>query len=127
MNAIANSFVEDMYDTEWGWNASFRAPGNACRAGVKQLSQRLSVKTFAQLLPTWWDVQAQDAGGCGSVMRAHPFGLIFADNPSKAALWAAEHSKLTHGHPLALASCAAMATGVAYAVQGKSPQEIVEK
>jgi ADP-ribosylglycohydrolase len=127
MDALANSFVEDSQDITWGWSAPFRSPGRACHAGVKELSQRLSAKKYAQLFPNWWDVEAKDAGGCGSVMRAHSFGLVFSDDPEKAALWAAEHSKLTHGHPIALASCAAMANGVAYAVQGKDSECIINK
>lgn len=123
MSHLAASFVKDAYDTEMGWAAPFRAPGNACIAGVKQLGVNWDKNQ------SWdtWDVCAYNAGGCGSVMRAHPFGLVFADNPEKAALWAVEHSKLTHGNPMALAACAAMATGVAYAVQGKSPDYIVGK
>ncbi|HLJ30894.1 MAG TPA: ADP-ribosylglycohydrolase family protein, partial [Candidatus Babeliales bacterium] len=88
-----------------------------CKAGVKKLSMNFAA----------WDVQAHTAGGCGSVMRAHPFGLVFADNPEKASDWAVEHSRLTHGDPIALAACAAMATGVAYAVQGKDDKYIVEE
>jgi len=120
MRHIATSFIDDAQDTQLGWAARFRAPGNACKAGVKQLS--INFRENRQ-----WDVQANTAGGCGSVMRAHPFGLVFVDNPKKAALWAAEHSKLTHGDPIALAACAAMATGVAYAAQGENPNIITEK
>jgi ADP-ribosylglycohydrolase len=127
MSAIAESFVNDSYDELYGWNARFRAPGRACCAGTKELEKRLAAKKYANLSPTWWNVEAKDAGGCGSVMRAHPFGLIFSNDPEKAALWAAEHSKLTHGHPIALAACAAMAMGVAYANQGETPEYIVEK
>jgi len=126
MSAIAESFVNDFYD-EYGWALRFRAVGRACCAGTKELEKRLATKKYANLSSTWWDVEAKDAGGCGSVMRSHPFGLIFTNDPEKAALWAAEHSKLTHGHPIALAACAAMATGIAHANQGKTPEYIVEK
>ena len=125
---IATSFIKDAQDTKLGWAAPFRAPGNACIAGVKQLCINFGENGQpCRMLPLPWDVLAHTAGGCGSVMRAHPFGLVFADNPEKAALWAAEHSRLTHGDPLALAACAAMATGVAYAVQGKDLDFIVGK
>ncbi|HEX4069341.1 MAG TPA: ADP-ribosylglycohydrolase family protein [Candidatus Babeliales bacterium] len=116
---IATSFIDDAQDTELGWIAKFRAPGNACIAGVNQLRKNISSGV--------WDVKAHTAGGCGSVMRAHPFGLVFADNPEKAAAWAVAHSRLTHGDPIALAACAAMAKGVAYAVQGENPHIIIEK
>jgi ADP-ribosylglycohydrolase len=125
---IADAFVVDSNGLKLGWIAPFRAPGNACIAGVKQLCINLGENGQpCRMSPLPWDVLAYDAGGCGSVMHAHPFGLVFADNPEKAALWAAEHSKLTHGDPMALAACAAMATGTAYAVQGKTPDYIVGK
>ncbi len=128
MNRIARSFITDAKDLKMGWTAQFRAPGNACIGGVKQLSNRLLWQKDADLSSRWWVVSADTAGGCGgSVMRAHPFGLVFADNPEKAALWAAEHSRLTHGDPMALAACAAMATGVAHAVQGENPDFIIIK
>src|SRR5260221_3559971 len=107
---IAISFVEDAKDTKLGWIARFRAPGNACKAGVRKLSMNFAenAQVFRKFPPAW-DVEAHTAGGCGSVMRAHPFGLVFADNPEKAALWVVEHSRLTHGDPIALAACSAMA------------------
>jgi len=52
-------------------------------------------------------------------MRAYPFGLLFADDPERAATWAAEHSRMTHGDPIALAACAAMAKGIALMVSGR--------
>ena len=66
-----------------------------------------------------------DAGGCGSVMRRHPFGLVFADDLEKAEKWAVEHSRLTHQDPIALASCAAMAVGTALALRQENPAVIV--
>ena len=109
MSEIAYAFIKDKGNTTYGWAAPFRAPGNACMKGVLTLEQKLS----GDLPFNWWDVNASQAGGCGSVMRAFPFGLVFHDNLEKAKLWAVEHSKLTHGHPIALAACAAMAVGTA--------------
>ena len=113
MSELAHAFIRDL-NQDYGWAAGFRAPGNACLNGVLLLQQRASKKNA----PRWWDVKASQAGGCGSVMRAFPFGLIFYDNPEKAKHWAVEHSKLSHGHPIALAACAAMAVGTAQAVEG---------
>lgn len=80
----------------------------------------------AQKPTHWWNAHADEAGGCGSVMRAFPFGLIFYDDPQKAKLWAVEHSKITHGHPIALAACAAMAVGISHALAGdKDTEEII--
>ncbi len=117
MSEIAYAFIKDKANTTYGWAAYFRAPGNACLNGVLTLEQKLSgdlpVSWLDSWFGNWWDVNASQAGGCGSVMRAFTFGLVFHDNLEKAKLWAVEHSKLTHGHPISLAACAAMAVGTA--------------
>ena len=150
MEFLAKSFVNDMHDKKYGWSAGYRAPGNTVLKSTKRLEELITypdqrnkkiigwwrwiIQQFSYLfghkakkesLP-WWDVGPLCAGGCGSVMRAHPFGLVFANDPDKAADWAAQHSKLTHGHPMALAACAALAMGVAYALQNKDAQEILD-
>ncbi len=82
---------------------------------------------------TWWQCgtgyykKEEKEGGSGAVMRAWPFGICFYDNPELASIWAAEHSKLTHRNPISLAACAAIAIGVAYAIQSKSVDFITEK
>lgn len=87
-----------------------RAAGNACLAGCHAL------ETGAH----WSQAGGPTAGGCGSVMRAYPFGLLFAHDLRKAEHWAVEHSKLTHRDPIALAACAAMAVGVARLARGEA-------
>ena len=121
MSELAKAFIADLDDTTYGWAASFRAPGNACLKGVYTLQR----KSTHQRTSGWWDARASQAGGCGSVMRAFPFGLIFSDDPQKAKRWAVEHSKITHGHPIALAACAAMAVGTAYALEGSKDSEAI--
>ena len=125
MEKLAKSFVDDMHNITYGWAAPFRSPGNNSLRGVKKLDQL--IKNHALHKKNWWQVGELSAGGCGSVMRAHPFGLIFADDPKKAAMWAAEHSKLTHGNSIALAACAAFAKGIAYTLQQKDPAWIIEQ
>ncbi|MBI4953139.1 MAG: ADP-ribosylglycohydrolase family protein [Myxococcales bacterium] len=93
-----------------------RAPGNACLAGARALAAGVP----------WREAGAPDAGGCGSVMRAYPFGLVWSDDRERAAGWAAEHSRLTHGAPIALAACAAMAVGTALALAGAAPGAVAE-
>jgi len=116
-----------------GWAAYYRAPGNACIKNCKKLRKiMLDKKKYPEKYKNikWWRVGKTGThgdGGCGSVMRTHPFGLIFAQNPQKAEDWAVEHSRLTHGADIALAACAAMAVGTAYAVQGKDPGFIVQQ
>ena len=69
---------------DWSENpqGGHRAPGNACMAGCRRLAQGVF----------WRDAGGETAGGCGSVMRAYPFGLVFADDLDKAERWAVEHS-----------------------------------
>lgn len=122
MGNIAQAFIEDFNNQKYGWAAPFRAPGMACLKGVKTLKALPSGKRTTG----WWNTHADQAGGCGSVMRAFPFGLVFAHDPHKAQRWAVEHSKITHGHPLALAACAAMATGVAHALSGSKKNVVTE-
>lgn len=97
------SGIADWADAPLGGH---RAPGNACLAGARALKRGVP----------WARAGAADAGGCGSVMRAYPFGLVFADDFATAIEWSVAHSRMTHGDPIALAACAAMAAGTARAV-----------
>ncbi len=94
-----------------------RAPGNACLAGCRALAGGAH----------WSTAGAPRAGGCGSVMRAYPFGLVFADDLRRAEEWAVAHSKLTHGDPIALAASAAMAVGVARTLRGEPPAYVLSE
>jgi len=105
MHLMARRFVEWAKNPQGG----HRAPGNACLSGCRALEQGTH----------WSKAGGPTAGGCGSVMRAYPFGLVFADDLPRAERWAVEHSKLTHRDPIALAACAAMAVGVALALRGE--------
>ena len=60
-------------------------------------------------------------------MRAWPFGLVsWLDR--EAELWAVEHSKMTHRDPIAVAACAAIASGIQLAVrQGATIEMIVDE
>lgn len=120
MGLIAQSFVSDMKNPH-GWASRERAPGNACLSGVRELEKRLH---DGQTHNCWWNIGSRQSGGCGSVMRAFPFGLMFKDNPEEAERWAVAHSQLTHGAPCALAACAAMAVGTAMSVQHRDPDEV---
>ncbi len=113
MRSIAEGFVAWAREPQGG----HRAPGNACLAGARALEAGAH----------WSEAGAADAGGCGSVMRAYPFGLVFAKDPVEAERWAVEHSRLTHGDPIALAACAAMAAGIACTVQGVALDAVIRK
>ena len=64
-------------------------------------------------------------GGCGSVMRAYPFGLCFMNDMEYATKLAELHSCLTHRAPMSHAACAAMAAGMVRAMNGSSSEDIL--
>jgi ADP-ribosylglycohydrolase len=112
MQRIADGLVE------WATNpqGGHRAPGNACLAGCAAMRNGVH----------WSQAGGANAGGCGSVIRAFPFGLALYIDPQKAATWAAEHSKMTHGDPIALAACAAFAAGIAQLLKRQTHDPIDE-
>lgn len=73
----------------------------------------------------WNQAEVSLEGGCGSVMRVWPLGLVFVDNIPLLIELADKQSQLTHRHPMARAASVAMAVGTAYALQDKSVDEIV--
>jgi ADP-ribosylglycohydrolase len=92
-----------------------RAPGSACLAGCVELERGTP----------WDEAGSPDAGGCGSVMRAYPCGIVYSKNLRSAEHWAVQQSKPTHRHPWALAACAAMAVGTAMCVTGEHWLDVI--
>jgi ADP-ribosylglycohydrolase len=113
MRRMAAGFVEWSRNPQGG----HRAPGNACMSGCRALERGVA----------WWEAGGETAGGCGSVMRSYPFGLVFADDLQKAEEWAVAHSKLTHRDPIALAACAAMAVGMVLILRDAPPVEVTSE
>ncbi len=112
MNAIAPRFIA------WSQSPDLagRAPGNACLSGCRALAAGAP----------WHQAGGPTAGGCGSVMRAYPFGLVWSLDPHKAARMAAEHSRLTHGDPIALAASASMAGAIARLLTAVPDDQILD-
>lgn len=113
MTRMARGFIEWSSNPQGG----HRAPGNACLAGCRALKQGAH----------WSEAGGPTAGGCGSVMRAYPFGLVLADDLDRAEEWAVAHSKLTHRDPIALAASAAMAVGMARIMLGEELNRVVSE
>ncbi len=111
MEEIAKGFARWRVEPQGG----HRAPGNACLRGVGRLAIGVH----------WREAGGPAEGGCGSVMRAYPFGLVFYDDIERAEHWAVEHSRMTHQHPIALAACAAMAVGIVHEFQGTAPTAVL--
>lgn len=116
LDSIMQQMAADFVAWSTAPQGGHRAPGNACMAGCAALARGVD----------WRVAGGEKAGGCGSVMRAYPFGLLFRTNLPRAELWAVEHSRMTHRDPIALAACAAMAVGTAMAtVPSEDPRRIV--
>ncbi len=113
MMHMAQRFIEWSRSPQGG----HRAPGNACLSGCRALASGAH----------WSQAGGPTAGGCGSVMRAYPFGLVFADDLEKCETWAVAHSRLTHRDPIALAASAAMAVGVARILRGDSVEMVTSE
>ncbi len=104
MEAMGTAFVRWSESPRGG----HRSPGTACLAGCSALAAGTP----------WRAAGAPDSGGCGSVMRAWPVGLLFWDDPPEAERWAVAQSLPTHRDPIALAASAALAVGVARILAG---------
>ncbi len=111
METIAAGFVQWIDHPQGG----HRAPGTNCMAGARALAGGAH----------WAVAGGAKAGGCGSVMRAYPFGLLFAGDLEKAERWAVQHSKFTHRAPIAFAACAAMAVGIARTLGDESVDDVL--
>ncbi|MGE0784974.1 MAG: ADP-ribosylglycohydrolase family protein [Sandaracinaceae bacterium] len=105
MRDLAARFVE------WsrGPREELRDASNACLVGCRHLGEGVP----------WDRAGGERAAGGGSVVRAYPFGLAFADDVARAEAWSIAQSKMTHRDPIALAACAAMAVGIARLVRGE--------
>lgn len=136
---IGNRFIIDS-KKEFGWKAGFRAPGNCCMKYVSLLDKKYKSIFYPQsagealsiplgVIGNAYNISPANGhtGGCGSVMRAYPFGFMPYPDPSHIIKISAEHSKLTHGDYSAQAACAAIAIGVYYALKNKSVEFIVEQ
>lgn len=113
MQHLAQAFVDWAERPQGG----HRAPGNACLAGARALAAG----------EHWSRAGGATAGGCGSVMRAYPFGLVHAHDLARCEAWSVAHSKLTHRDPIALGASAAMAIGVARVVRGEPTRVVLSE
>lgn len=113
MRVMASGFVRWSEKPQGG----HRAPGNACLNGCRALAEGVD----------WREAGGETAGGCGSVMRAYPFGLVLRADLAAAERWAVAHSALTHRDPIALAASAAMAVGVARCLRGEPPRLVLSE
>lgn len=87
-----------------------RAPGASCLHGVHAIARGVP----------YLEAGKPDSKGCGAVMRSAPYGIFFEDE-REAAETAARQALMTHQHPAAQASAAALAVGVHYMLHTTEP------
>jgi ADP-ribosylglycohydrolase len=100
-----------------GPDGGHRAPGGACLHGAANLRAGVN-----------WDMcgKFENGGGCGAAMRSAPYGWLFNRRPVDAADWAARHAKMTHRHPIGLASAAATAVAVSRAFTAANRWQVAD-
>ena len=69
----------------------------------------------------WWRAGAPHSAGAAAAARSTSFGLLWSDDPERAAFEAALSATVTHGHPAAVAGAAALAAAIALAANGEGP------
>ena len=69
----------------------------------------------------WWRAGTSNSAGAAAAARSPAFGLLWSDDPARAAYEAALSATVTHGHPAAVAGAAAFASAIALAAKGNGP------
>lgn len=99
----------------------------------KELARVLSARLQENISPLWPTEASQEAqltpseSDATGLARVWPYGLIFFDNTQIVEAYAHASLLFTHRHPAALSAGVALAAGVAHALKGCSPEEIVEQ
>ncbi|MFX0052780.1 MAG: ADP-ribosylglycohydrolase family protein [Candidatus Hermodarchaeota archaeon] len=114
---------------EWMKNPGF-APGNTCMSSVYNLKRNG--------VSSWKTSGKNNSKGCGTVMRAAPIGIWFAEAIKEELKYqtgpvhqklieiSSIQSRITHGHQSATASALAGSYAVSLAYHDISPREIIE-
>ncbi|MEV4613881.1 ADP-ribosylglycohydrolase family protein [Kitasatospora sp. NPDC049258] len=97
------------------WLYAQRAPGQSCLSGLSGPD--------ADRLGTVDEPRNPHSKGCGTVMRAAPFGLLTAWEPALVFQLAVECSVLTHGHPTGYLAAGAFAVIVHAVARGGTLEE----
>lgn len=100
------------------WLYAQRAPGSACLSGLSGPD--------AERLGTLDAPKNPHSKGCGTVMRAAPFGLLLGWEPELVFQLALECSVLTHGHPTGYLSAGSLAVIVHTVMRGGTLEDGVQ-
>jgi ADP-ribosylglycohydrolase len=121
------SFAEVDYVPGYSWITSSRAPGMACINALKYYVEECikGNHNFA------WDRSRNKnrfigrEGGCGKIMDAAAFGLLFWQQPAVAAQLSALHSCISHPDIVSQVACGAYSYAIAEGIKGGSLNKIV--
>ena len=114
-------------ESEDGGKAIYRNPNKVCLRSCRRLRNKIKNN---KIRASWW------AGGGGAfsgmnsendiapATRVWPIGLMFSGHLKEGELYAVAQSKLTHRHKAALATSAAMVTGVCSILDEKSLNDV---
>jgi ADP-ribosylglycohydrolase len=94
-----------------------RSPGNTSVKGCQDLESGVP----------WYQSGVLESKGCGANMRVAPIGLYYENNLAKLRLVSRSSALVTHAHPTALVAAEITALCVAWAVQGISPADYLNR
>jgi len=111
MKAVREEFIK--------WHDSpenNRAPGRTCLEGIAKMKRGVH----------WRKSGVADSKGCGSAMRVGPIGYLYQRDPEKLKKVAHITGICTHGHTAADAACIGAAYLVKLALDGVSPEKVIQ-
>jgi ADP-ribosylglycohydrolase len=94
-----------------------RSPGNTSIKGCQDLESGVP----------WNQSGVVQSKGCGANMRVAPIGLYYGEDLPKLRLVARSSALVTHAHPTALVAAEVTAECVAWAAQGISPADYLDR
>jgi len=106
--------LENIWREYQAWYSSQSKPGEARGPGSTCMSALRSGKMGTIGAPL------NLSAGCGAIMRAHPIGIAFMNNPDRAFKLGEESGAITHGHPNAYVPSGALAMLIAHLLSGVS-------
>jgi ADP-ribosylglycohydrolase len=116
--AIANNLIHSIKENDKLFGIRYHGGTNSFN--LVEVERRRNKK-----VQHWFDfsnaiVDINTTGGCGSIMRAWPIGLLYAHDQQRMLELAAAQSRITHPLKMAQESCQCMCAAVAALYSGKS-------
>ena len=112
MEAVREEFIKWYHSPE-----NNRSPGGTCLKGVANMEKGSH----------WTKSGVAQSKGCGSAMRAAPIGYLYQHDSNKLREVAHATGICSHGHPAADAACIGAAYLVKLALDGVTPENMLQK